>query len=524
MSDELEIRSADLEYREEAGEGVLEGIAVPWDQTVTIRNADGTTYQERFERGSVELDGTVWLYDSHRTPIGVVEAAETRDDGLFVRAKFALSDLAKSVYQRLKAGALNKLSVGFSPIDQREEGGVIVRTLARLREVSVVERPAYPLATVLAVRSEGTPDHEVPNAKEKTVTDTVDSGLIEVREEIEELRQEVSMLPEKLAAPPAPKVETRSAGEILQAIAERDEDTIAYVNEVYSRAYTGGTSADSPIQDAWVGDLTRIFDASSGVLSAIFAKGTLPEKGMSVEFAKLNSNSVTVTAQSSEGDDLAFGKVTLTTDTAPVNTYGGYTQLTLQEIRRSTLPILNRHLEALAVAAGARKKATLRSVFGTVRGEQITDSNTVTLGEGLDDVTPIQWADLIVDAAMAYEEKNAIWDALVVSPAVFKHLNSLTISGDKVFKVASANTLGSLNLPGLTGDLAGVPVVCDTGATGAVATFVNGRAIRQYNSGIVNLQDENTINLSRTFSVYYFEAIAEEEPDLIVPVVIPADD
>jgi hypothetical protein len=313
-------------------------------------------------------------------------------------------------------------------------------------------------------------------------------------------------------------------GAIAQAVVAGDADTIAYVNEVQTRAYTGGTSADSPIKDAWIGDKTRIFDASSGVLSALFSTGALPEKGMNVEFSRLLSNTVQVQEQEEEGDDLAFGKVTLETDTAPIKTYGGYTQLTVQEIRRSTLPILDKHFEAMAVAAGARKKATLRAFFSTVRAAQVTASNTVTLGEGLDDVTANQWADLIVDAAIKYEAKNANFDALVVSPAVFKHFNALNTSDNKVFEVADGNQYGSLNLRGLTGNLAGVPVVCDTGATGSLATFVNGRAITQFNNGIVSLQDENIINLSKTFSVYYFEALADTEPGLIVPVVIPAND
>jgi len=356
------------------------------------------------------------------------------------------------------------------------------------------------------------------------MTDSQNVDLTEVRAEIEEVRQELAMLPERLAPKAEPKVETRSAAEIAKAIVNQDEATVAYVNEVQNRAYTGGTSADSPIKDAWIGDLTNIFDSSSGVLSAIFSQEALPETGMSVEFGRLASNTVQVQEQVNEGDDLAFGKVTLETDNAPVKTYGGYTQLTVQEIRRSTLPILNRHFEAMAVAAGARKKATLRAFFNTVRAAQVTASNVVTLGEGLDDVTANQWADLIVDAAIKYEGKNADFDALVVSPAVFKHFNSLNTSSNKVFEVANGNQFGTLNLRGLTGNLAGVPVVADTGATGSLATFVNGRAIRQYNNGIVSLQDENIINLSKTFSVYYFEALADVEPGLIVPVVIPAND
>lgn len=512
MSD-LEVREAAIEYREDAESGYLEGIAVPYGQTADI----GGQFQERFAPASVEPEGTVWLYHQHKTPIGVVEATEHRAEGFWIRARLALSDLAKSTREQLQNGALRALSVGFVPQETRDEDGVRVITRARLREVSVVAKPAYTLATVLHVREETTPDREPVNThpKEETVTDTASNAdLNEVRGEIEELRQAVTMLPATLTPQPE-QVETRSVGEIAQAIVAGDEATIEYVNEMQARAYTGGTSADSPIKDAWGRDLTEIFDASSGVLSRIFATGALPEKGMNIEFARLKSNTVQVQEQENEGDDLATGKVTLETDTVPVKTYGGYTQLTVQEIRRSTLPILNRNFEAMAVAAGARKKATLRAFFNTVVAGQVAAGNTVELADAEDH---LDWADLIVDAAIAYEAQNATFDALVVSADVFKSLNRLTVSGDRVFKVAQANALGTLNLPGLTGDLAGVPVVADTGAAGRTAAFVNGRAIRQYNNGMVSLQDDNVINLTKSFSVYYFEALADELPELIVPV------
>lgn len=517
---QLEIRNADLEYREDSESGYLEGIAVPYGQVANI----GGQFQERFDVDSVEPEGTVWLYHQHKDPIGVVERSEHRAEGFWIRAKLALSDLAKTTREQLINGALNSLSVGFVAQEQRDEDGIRVITRARLREVSVVAKPAYSLATVLSIREDSTDRTSVTNHKEESeMTDSMEVDLTEVRSEIEELRQAVTMLPAQLAPAAAPAVETRSVAALAQAaVADGDTSAIEALNKVQERAYTGGTSADSPIKDAWVADLTNIFDNSSGVLARIFKTGTLPEKGMGLEYARLASNTIRVEEQVNEGDDLAFGKITLTTERVPVKTYGGYTQLTVQEIRRSTLPILDRHFEAMAVAAGARKKATLRSFFNTVRAEQVTAGNTVELGAGLDDATSVDWANAIVGAAIAYEAKNATFDALVVSPDVFIALNSLTESGDKVFKVASDNTLGSLNLPGLTGSLAGVSVVVDTGATGNSATFINGRAIRQFNNGVVSLQDDNIINLTKTFSVYYFEALADEQPDLIVPVVIGA--
>ncbi len=531
MSD-LEVRSAELQFREEsAEEGFLEGIAVPWDQTVTIRNADGTSFLERFESGSVELDGTVWLYDSHKTPIGVVEAAETRAEGLFIRAKLALSDLAKNVYEQLKNGALNKLSVGFTPLTHRDDNGVIVRTLTRLREVSVVARPAYSLASVLSIREETNEREPLTNPRGGNMTDAVNvsaEDLAEVRGSIEDLSRRFDTF-----TPASPvieeKVDNRSAGAFVQALAAGDKDTIEtyqrsleyMYSEDQHRAYTGGTTADAPVKDAWVGDLTRIFDATSGVLSDIFATGSLPATGNSIEFAQLKSNTVQVTAQAAEGDDLAYGKVELETKTAPVKTYGGYVQLTRQAIERSTLPVLNRSLEALAVAAGARKKAELRSAFNTAvaaREAIAANAGVLQLGATLAAGTAGNWEDALIDAAIRFDGIDANPEALVVSASVFKKLRSLTVSGERVFTVYEKNASGSLNLPGLTGNLAGLPVYLDAGATGDKAVFVNGRAIRQYDSALVSLQDENIINLSKDFSVYRYGAIAVEVPEFIVPV------
>lgn len=514
MSD-LETRAIELEYREEDGDGWLEGLAVPYGEIAP-------TFSERFEPGSVEPDETVWLRNQHDQTIGVIKAVEERAEGFWIRAKLSLDNLSKSVRDQLRDGTVRSLSVGFVPLEERQEDGIRVVTRALLREVSVVSRPAYAGASILATREESK-DHQVPNHKEESaMTDSENQDLVEVREEIAEIGRRLDMLP--TAAPVAEdKIETRAAGELIQLALNGDKDVEAYLSDLQTRAYTGGTSADSPIKDAWVGDLTRIFDASSGVLASVFSTGSLPEKGMSIEFAELGTNTVKFEEQVNEGDDLAFGKVTLTTRTAPVKTYGGYTQLTVQEVKRSTLPILNRHFEAQAAAAGARKKLVLRNEFNTVRAAQIGDNNVVTLAGDFNTADHIDWSNLVVDAAIAYEAKNANFDVLVVSPAIFKRLNALVVDGNKVLNVApDRNTIGRLNLPGLTGDLAGVTVVVDTAATGDTATFVNGRALRQYESGIVQLSDDNIINLSSTFSAYKFGAVAAEIPGFIVPVVAEA--
>lgn len=535
MSD-LEIRSEELHYREDSGEGFLEGIAVPWGQTVTIHNPDGTSYQEAFERGSVQPDGTVWLYDGHKTPIGVVEAAENREDGFFIRAKFALSDLAQSVYEQVKNGALNKLSVGFSAQEHRDDDGVVVRTLTRLREVSVVARPAYSLATILSVREEST-DPQVPNTERSTMTDE-NKDLVEVRSEIEELRQEFAMLPEKLAVrDEKPKVDTRSAAAALLAIAKGDEAVTAAYNaengrvtdEALTRAYTGGTLADAPLQNQWVGDLTRIFDNSSGVFAETFSRGTLPSKGMTLEYAKLKSATGTVQEQLNEGDDLAYMNLKLETASTTVHTYGGRTQFSFQEIQRSTLPVVQRNLEYMAVQAGVNKRAVLRAEVDRIVAENraiASNAGVIVGGAALNSMDPAKWLTSILAANKRFKAQGYNVEKLIVTEDVFAHLIGLTTSGDRVLRVAEGNSAGTANVGRLTATLFGIPVEVDdtpsSGAATAQAVFVNGAAIRQYDSALVSLQDDNIVNLTRDVSVYRYGAIADENTSLIVPVKFAA--
>src|SRR5690606_9949700 len=145
-----------------------------------------------------------------------------------------------------------------------------------------------------------------------------------------------------------------------------------------------------------------------------------------------------------------------------------------------------------------------------------------TLGGALADSTAAHWIELLVDAAIKFETINLPPEALVTSPSVFKYLATLETEGKRVLRVAEGDSIGQINLPGLEGNLNGLLVACDTGKAGASAVFANGRALRQYDSAVVSLQDENVLNLSKDFSVYRYGAVADEIPAAVVPVKIPA--
>lgn len=477
------------------------GTAVPYNTPIAVSG-----YREQFAPGSVEGGDDAILFWSHSEPIGRITDHSDDTDGWTIQARISATPRGDEAYTLLKDEVISKFSIGFEPIEEREEDdGTITRTKVKVREVSLVPFPAYETANVAEVRNQQKGEPAMPNEDDKL--QGFESALDEVRTNMETIERQVSTLQ---VVEPEPVADTRSAGEVLKAIAQGDESTI--------RQYSGGTTSDSVVKDGWVGDLTRIVEEAA-TMRSVFSSGNLPAEGMSIEFAKLYDNSIEVKEQTSEGDDLEFGKIQLETDTAPVKTFGGYSQLTRQEIERSSVNILDATLRAQAIATGKALNGHLRDLYETVHGEQVSAGNTVTVA---DNGSYGDWLDGIVDAAQRFDELGLPLDALIVPGDTFKELAGIQADdGRPVFSISgsSVNNVGNLNVAGLAGDIANVTVVLDAGLSEGEEAFVNSKALRLYTSPVVRLQDENIINLSRDFSVYTYAAAADEIPAAIVPVV-----
>lgn len=493
---EFDIRETNTELRE------VSGIAVPYGQVTEL----GGGMRERFDVGSAIPADDAMLFWRHDEPIGKIIEHEQTDEGLVIRAKISETPRGNEAYTLVRDGVISKFSVGFEPIEQRiEEDGTIVRTLANVREVSLVPMPAYDGATLTEVRE------SAPNEKEEeTMTDVIvpdTAGLDEVRESVEMLERKIASIE---VAPSAPVVDTRSAGQVLQALAKGDENEI--------RTYTGATTGDTVLRNGWIGDLTRIVEEAAP-LTSVFGSATLPAEGNFIEYASLTSNSVDVNVQAAEGDNLVYGEVVIDSHTAAVKTFGGYSELTRQAIERSSIAYLDHVLRAQAIAAGKAVNEFIRTEYLAEHALQVTATNTVALA-----ATPgySDWLNAAIDAQVKFQAQGLTLDALIVDKATFKSLLTVeSADGRPVFLVtgAGSNNVGSLSVRGLSGDLASIPVIMDPALASDEIAFVNSNALRFYGSAVARLQDENIVNLSKQFSVYMFGAVAHEIPSAIVPVV-----
>lgn len=541
---EFRVREVDADRRE------VVGLAVPWNEEARIWDWDGD-YMESFAPGSITArEGEPKAFWLHGGIVGAASSYRDIDAGWEVALRISATSLGNDVLALVRDGAVDRFSVGFVPIEHTEtvdEDGVrhVVRTRVEVREVSLTPWPAYDGAKVSAVRHQPTARSTTPTdegAPPVTTTAPESPALtdVEVRSMLEETERRLSVQITDATAggSPAP-VEQRSAGQLLLDAIAGDESALEALNLGHQAAFdtrsvVGPTArvisrddgtppvttaaAGGQLKAAWVGDVTRLVDEAAGV-RGLFAEGVLPSTGKFIEYGILGTDASAVGEQAAEGDDLTYGEVTVDSDTAPIVTYGGYSQLTRQAIERSTAPLLDLNLRGQAIAAGRYINGAFRTAYDALRTAQATAGNTVPVPSTGD--VWADWLDAIVDAAVKYEDLGLSLDGLIVDTAQFKAFNRFEGSDGRplfTYTGTGTNVVGSLDVTTLRGDIANLPVFLNAKQATAGQAFFNRQALRTYRSPLVRLQDDNIINLTRAFSIYGYAAFAPEIPDAVVPV------
>ena len=147
---------------------VIYGCCVPYNQRAEIDDLGGT-YTEMFIRGSfqrsiAERGGKVKLmacHDARRWPVGKAVALDERDGGLYGSFHVPSTREGDDVLTLVRDGVLDSFSIGFRPVRNRRENGVVVRVEAALHEVSLVAMPAYEGAAVAGIRAASQPLHRI---------------------------------------------------------------------------------------------------------------------------------------------------------------------------------------------------------------------------------------------------------------------------------------------------------------------------------------------------------------------------
>ena len=120
---------------------------------VITRGAFTATISSYTEKG--RMPSFLWQHNSDE-PIGIITLLREDERGLYMEGKLALdTQRGKEAYSLLKMGALNGLSIGYSPVRYiiEEKTGVRKLTEVELWEVSLVTFPANDSARLTQVKT-----------------------------------------------------------------------------------------------------------------------------------------------------------------------------------------------------------------------------------------------------------------------------------------------------------------------------------------------------------------------------------
>jgi HK97 family phage prohead protease len=489
-----EIETRAFEARADLEERTIVGLAVPYGQTADI----GGMYQERFAPGAIDSIEDVKLFYGHEEPIGKIIEGRDTEAGFEIVAKVSDTARGNEVLTLMRDGVLNKFSVGFIAEESEKDGSTITRTKVSLKEVSVVPFPAFAGANITEVREEQTaPEAELTNEQEmRTMSENMELEVRSVMDEVAELRRVVEA-GQTSSAPALIGAEIRSQGDFAKKMLQGDADAIEL-------ARAASTSADTVALPGFVGFINNLIDNNRPALSA-FSRAALPAAGLTVEYAQVTANTITVGQQDPENEALSFGNLTIDSISAPVKTYGGYTSFSRQTIERSTVDYLNTVFQALTIAYA---NATNGALVAHVQGLSYTGKTF--------DVSALTSAALIGGiadgSAYIFENTGLRPEAIVLGTGAYKKL--MTVAGEDGRPVvlvngAGFNNIGSANIPGLSGQLFGLPVIVDPAMGDNLAYMANSRAIQTFESAgaPVRLTDGDITTLTDSVSVYGYMAI-----------------
>lgn len=524
--------AVEVRAKDDAGR-TFTGIGVPYDEEIDLWGI-----RERFERGSVELnpDGVpslvLWRHDE---PIGRITAGRDTDAGFEIDGQLSDTERGREVATLLRDGVISRLSIGFRPEEYRIETNedddteTVIHTRVRAHEFSLVPFPAYSTATVTKVRHRTAPT-DPPQQEDTMPTDTL------TREDLDALSETVTdklsdierRFSEYTAGPGADELAARaeefaSFGEWVAAIAnERAADHERAV-ELYRDVTTSDVPSKLVNTPGFIGDLTKRITERRRWTSR-FKSRALPAKGMSVDYIK-TLLTATIAEQTAEFDALAKGAgFSVTSDSAPVRTFGGAETVSRQVIDRSEAWALTGMFEAFGIQYARETEAATKAYIVAKLDEILASGEPDSTVEVPEAFGAFDWIDAIVDSAGIFEDRGYALEELAVSPDVFKRLAAEAgTDGRPLLTVSSSgtgsNVVGTANLPAGSGELLRVPVSVLHGSTGR-ALFYDTVAIETLESPGAPfwLQEDNVLNLSRDYACYGYMAHITPHPGALLPV------
>jgi phage head maturation protease len=532
----------------------LDVVLMPWGAEAEVTDDGRTAYRERWEPGSLIVDGdSVPVYGSHvqtargleRGPlVGVARNFTDTGDGLRGTIHLA-TDEGRRIHELAALGVRAAVSIeadAGEPI--ADDTGVVVRTAAApavLTGVATIlppQAPAYAGAQVLAVRAAATltleerlaaleaaaatptePDEEDPDKpkedEEEEVTDTPATETAGRAAVAEMVRTEVARYGLERTARPAAHPLTRfdslqdamKAGyndiEIARALGQVMTIGRALVDQITTDPNTG------VIHIGWINQVYGIVDQGRPAINAI-GTAALPPDGMTINWPTFAGDLTTlVGVQATQKTTITSVKVSIGNASAPLKTFAGGSDISLQLINRSSPSYLESYLRIMAAAYAAvtdKDAATALSAQVT-----LARNNFVIYDPAAADPTGSILRTAIFTASTKVQ-------AATGQPAsvVLCGLTAFVALGGKLTPLPIFNASGSSNASTLAVDVDGLGVVYDPYLAPTEILVTNSLAAQWREEGPQTINATDVERLGQSYAVWGLGLLTPTIPTGIV--------
>jgi HK97 family phage prohead protease len=311
----------------------IAGIAVPWGVVATV--SDGQ--KVRFERGAFDVDQkAAKLIQNHDLGqlLGIVDNLDDAEAGLEFEAVLADTAAGRDAVALIKAGAYDAVSVGANPVKfTTDPEGVMSVTEAQLIELSLVSIGAYEEAVITEIAAEAPADADEQG--EQDPEDHTDNTEQE-NPEMSEAKTEAQPIEAEATTPTYPivyaaKPELPTAVEYIAAMIQGGHEFERVKKAVRAAAPEIGT-VDTPgiLPTPILGPVYNNFIGNRPVVDAIGARA-MPGGGKVFIRPEVTTHT-SIAEQAAEFDTLQSGTLVVTDNQVTKKTFGGYVQISEQDL------------------------------------------------------------------------------------------------------------------------------------------------------------------------------------------------
>ena len=481
----------------------ITGLAVPWNTEATVMGGQKVI----FLPGSLPENGpTPKLLEEHSgLPVGIVSERVSTDQGMMFTAKLAETTRGNDAMALLKMGAIDSVSVGANPTKFKfDKNGTMVVSSADFIELSLVTAGAfsdakvYDVAAGLQRTQEGvwveTPDEEEPTpatppTEEKEIPM---SELIEAQPEV---------IPTPIFATAKREFKLPSAAEYIGAYLAGGA-AFEQMQANIRAAAPDVTTTDTPgvLPTPIVSPVYNNFIGRRPVVDAIGAKA-MPGGGKIFIRPEVTTHT-SIAVQSAENAAVQSGTFVVFNNQVTKNTYGGYVNISEQDLDWTDPNILSLVLDDMG--------RIYANSTDNVAADALVAGATVT--QNFDDASygdPATWADWIYGAAQTIlsGSNGNLPTHLFVDPLMWRRLGRLcSTTGVPLFpQVGPMNAFGNLTPGQDNGYAFGLQVVVDRNFADntLIAGDATGFEIFEQQKGALSIDVPSTLSRTIAFRGYF---------------------